>query len=142
MIGGGTYFWLGYLTFFVCNHLLGWKWWAAKMMGDLLGWTANYVIQRYWAFANQGLALHEMRYAGRYVLITLIDFALDYAIVGGLKHIGITPYVGFFIASAFFTGWNYVWYRFWVFPEDGATITKHERKANVNSTNQETTRTT
>jgi hypothetical protein len=35
--------------------------------------------------------------------------------IWGLKSIGISPYVGFFISAGFFTAWNYLWYRFWVF---------------------------
>jgi hypothetical protein len=42
---------------------------------------------------------------------------LDYAIIGGLKAIGITPYIGFFISSLFFTVWSWLWYKYWVFPE-------------------------
>jgi hypothetical protein len=40
---------------------------------------------------------------------------IDYGIVGGLERIGITPYIGLFVAAGFFTAWNYLWYRFWVF---------------------------
>ena len=68
------------------------------------------------AFADQ-VHLSEMKHASRYVFIESIGFVLDYLIIGGLKHIGITPYVGFFISAAFFTIWSYLWYRYWVFPE-------------------------
>ncbi len=45
-----------------------------------------------------------------------MDFALDYFIVYWLKGVGITPYIGQFISSGFFTVWKYLWYRLWVFP--------------------------
>jgi hypothetical protein len=32
--------------------------------------------------------------------------------------IGISPYYGMFIAAGYFTIWNYLGYRFWVFREE------------------------
>jgi hypothetical protein len=47
--------------------------------------------------------------------LSIIDTVLDYAIVGGLVWLGLTPYLGLFVAAGFFTFWNYFWYRYWVF---------------------------
>ncbi len=110
-----SYFWSGYLIFAVCYSGLHWQWWPAKMAGDVVGWTLNYLLQRYWAFANQSFKKREGAALVKYIIITACNFALDYAIVGGLKHIGISPYVGFIISAGFFAVWNFVWYRFWVF---------------------------
>ena len=116
MISGGAYFWSGYLTFFVIDKLLGGSFFWAKSISTLAGWTVNYLLQRFWVFKNPKLANHQTEVTGRYVTITLVDFVMDYGIVYGLKTIGITPYIGQFISSGFFTVWNYLWYRFWVFP--------------------------
>jgi putative flippase GtrA len=115
MVGGSIYFWSGYLIFAMCYTGLDWNWLYAKMAADLVGWTLNYVVQRYWAFNNPSLKKHEARTAGRYALITIFNFVLDYLIIWGLDSVGVSPYIGFFISSAFFTVWNYLWYRFWVF---------------------------
>ena len=115
MVGGATYFWSGYLIFAFCYSALGWDWLPAKMVADIVGWTLNYLIQRYWAFNSSKLDHHEGRILGRYGLVTLINLALDYLIIAGLKRIGISPYLGFFISAGFFTVWNFAWYRFWVF---------------------------
>jgi putative flippase GtrA len=115
LIGGTVYFWSGYLIFAVCYSGLGWDWLPAKMMADAVGWTLNYLVQRYWAFNSSGLKRHEGRTVGRYGLLTVGNFILDYLMIWGLKSIGISPYLGFFISSGFFTVWNYLWYRFWVF---------------------------
>jgi putative flippase GtrA len=117
MVGGGLYFWTGLLVFSIGYSGLHWQWWQAKLAGDVVGWTLNYLVQRYWAFANKGLKMHEMQHAWRYSLLTGVNFVIDYLIVGGLKLVGISPYIGFFVSSGFFTIWNYVWYRWWVFPE-------------------------
>ncbi len=58
-----------------------------------------------------------MQHASRYIFIESIGFVIDYAIIGFLKHIGITPYIGFFISAGFFSIWSFLWYKYWVFPE-------------------------
>jgi putative flippase GtrA len=115
MVGGSAYFWSGYLVFAFCYSAIGWDWIPAKMAADVVGWTLNYLIQRYWAFNSPALQHQEQRILGRYGLISLFNLALDYCIIAGLKHLGVSPYVGFFISAGFFTVWNYIWYRFWVF---------------------------
>lgn len=115
MIGGTVYFWSGYAIFALCYSGLGWGWLSAKIMADIVGWTLNYLVQRYWAFNNSNLQGHEGRTAGRYALVSIFNLGLDYLMIWGLQSIGVSPYIGFFISAAFFTVWNYFWYRFWVF---------------------------
>ncbi len=117
MISGGAYFWSGYLVFFFIDKGLGMTFFWAKSISTLVGWSVNYALQRYWVFKNPELAKHKTQVTSRYTFITLVNFVLDYLIVFGLKTIGITPYIGQFISSAFFTVWNYLWYKYWVFPD-------------------------
>lgn len=116
-IGGSVFFWSGYLTFGICYSVFHWQWWQAKLLADTVGWTLNYLVQRYWAFDNKGLKAHEGQNRVRYIILSVVDTVLDYAIVGGLVYLGVTPYIGMFVAAGFFTVWNYAWYRWWVFPE-------------------------
>jgi putative flippase GtrA len=120
MVGGGVYFWLGYIIFAIFYGGLRWNWFPAKIMADAVGWTSNYVIQRFWAFSDRA-HLTEMQHAGRYVFIESIGFIMDYLMIWGLKSIGVTPYIGFFISAGFFTVWSYFWYKYWVFPEKKKT---------------------
>lgn len=117
MISGGAYFWTGYAVFALCWSVFGWSLWWAKLTANIIGWTVNFMLQRYWVFNNKALKGHQTEVTGRYAFITIVDFILDYFIIAGLRLIGISPYIGQFISSAFFTVWNYFWYRFWVFPE-------------------------
>lgn len=114
-VGGTVYFWSGYLVFALAYSGLGWDWLWAKLAADAVGWTLNYLIQRYWAFNSPGLSGHEGRTAGKYGVLTAFNFIIDYLIIWGLKTIGISPYLGFFLSAGFFLVWNYAWYRFWVF---------------------------
>jgi len=117
MISGGAYFWTGYGVFAILWTGLGWSLWWAKLGANIVGWSVNFLLQRYWVFRNPHLKGHIGQVTGRYAVITLVDFVLDYFIIYGLRQVGITPYIGQFISSGFFTAWNYFWYRFWVFPE-------------------------
>jgi putative flippase GtrA len=127
-ISGGAYFWTGYLVFFAADKGLHFSLWWAKLSANLVGWTVNYILQRYWVFRNPEFAKHVTQVTGRYALITLVDFVLDYIIVRELKAVGLTPYLGQFVSSGFFTVWNYLWYRFWVFP---STFAKRKTKVTV-----------
>jgi putative flippase GtrA len=114
-IGGNVFFVSGYATFSLLYGVFEWRWWQAKVVADIVGWTLNYLVQRYWAFTSNNLSLHEGRNRMRYIIISVVDTILDYAIVGGLVALGISPYLGMFVAAGFFTVWNYAWYRWWVF---------------------------
>ncbi len=116
-LGGNIYFWSGYIIFAIGYGLLHWFWLLAKIIADAISWTFNYFIQRHWVFGNQA-HFSEKKHAGRYVFIEAIGFIIDYLIIWGLKTIGITPYIGYFISAGFFTVWSYLWYQYWVFPSE------------------------
>lgn len=120
MVGGGVYFWGGMLVFAVSFSVWHWPWWVAKGLADIIGWSANYLIQRYWAFFDSRLKGQDRWVITKYVIVNGIDFVIDYIIVGTVVALGWTPYIGFFITAGFTTVWDYLWYRFWVFkPTNG-----------------------
>jgi putative flippase GtrA len=130
LVSGGAYFWSGYLVFFICDQLIGLNLFWAKLLANIIGWTVNYLLQRYWVFNNKKLSKYKTKVTGRYIFITLVNFGLDYLIVNFLKNNGLTPYVGQFVASGLFTVWNYFWYKLWVFPENASKLNKKKRKKN------------
>ncbi len=127
-VSGGAFFWTGYAVFFVCDQIFGLNLWWAKLIANLSGWTVNYLLQRYWVFNDKRLSKHQTEVTTRYIIITLVNFGLDYLIIWGLKSAGLTPYIGQFLSAGFFTVWNYLWYRFWVFPHHKH---RHKRHATV-----------
>lgn len=116
LVSGGAYFWSGYLAFFVCYQLFHLNLFYSKIIADVVGWIVNYSLQRYWVFKNADLSKHQTQVTGRYIIITLVDFVLDYIIVWSLKQHGLSPYLGQFVSAGFFTVWNYIFYKYWVFP--------------------------
>lgn len=121
LIGGGVYFWSGLAIFALLYSVFHIDWLVAKIVADAIGWTLNFFVQRYWAFNDRRLKNKTASTGKRYFVITLLNFAIDYSIVATMKHFGVTPYLGIITASIFFTIWNYLWYRFWVFDPNQKT---------------------
>lgn len=115
LISGGAFFWSGYLAFFVFDRLLGANLLVATTVSYLIGWTINFMLQRFWVFNNPKLKKHELEVSGRYIVISALNIPINYAILWSLKNVGITPYIGQFVSAGFFTVWNYLWYKLWVF---------------------------
>lgn len=128
LVSGGAYFWSGYIMFFFCDQVFHLNLWWAKLIANCFGWIINYTLQRYWVFNSKGLQKHQTEVTERYIIITLINFVIDYMIVSSLKMAGISPYIGQFGSAGFFTVWNYLWYRFWVFPDHQH---RHKRPSTV-----------
>lgn len=121
-IGGGLWFASHYAAFAIFYSAAGLYWLPAKILSDIVGWVVNYYAQRYWAFADPTLADHsKVRLHGRYLAVMSSHIILDYIIVGGLYYLGVTPYLGIFIAAVALSGWNWYWYKHWVFKPLKAT---------------------
>lgn len=82
MIGGGVWFWSGYILIVLLDDHLGL--FAANAIGNAVGITLNFLIQRYWTFRTKRSGTIVLS-AGRYVVYTLLNaFLLNYLILFGL----------------------------------------------------------
>jgi putative flippase GtrA len=116
MVAGGAFFWSGYIAFAVFDSILGWPLFIAKQLANIIGLTINYVIEDQWVFKKQKARIsYDKRRTYRYIIITLVNFGIDYLIVSNLKKVGVSPYLGQFVSAGFFTVWNFIWYKYWVF---------------------------
>jgi putative flippase GtrA len=116
LISGGVWFWSGYILIVLLDNHIGLFW--ANAVGNGVGITLNFLLQRYWVFRTKRPGKIAFT-AGRYIVYTFLNaFLLNYLILYTLReYAGLNPEIGQFIASLFFTFWNYFWYRVWVFPE-------------------------
>ena len=116
MISGGVWFWSGYILIVLLDDHIGL--FAANFIGNAVGITLNFLLQRYWVFRTKRPEKIAFT-AGRYIVYTLLNaFLLNYLILYALQEfVGLKPEIGQFIAGAFFTFWNYFWYKTWVFPD-------------------------
>jgi putative flippase GtrA len=114
MVSGGAYFWAGYFIIVFLTPVIG-LWWA-NILGNGVGVTVNFILERYWVFKGTKKRAVTV-VSGKYIIITAVNFLLNYFILNYLKKAGVPVSIGQFIASAFFTVWNYFWYKLWVFKD-------------------------
>jgi len=115
LVSGGAWFWSGYLLFALLYSVFGIGVVPAKIISYLFGLTVNFLLQRYWVFDSRDARKQLDVVTGRYVMLSVINLGIDTLIVWGLSEVGVTPYIGQFVSAGFFTVWNYIWYRLWVF---------------------------
>jgi putative flippase GtrA len=120
-LGGVLFFVVGYLTFVLLYGLLHWHWLLAKMLADLLGWSVNFVVQYYWAFRDEARTHTAHKVTIKFTAFSVVNLGIDYAIVGVLKWLGVSPFIGLFVAANFFTLWKWLWYKHWVFKGKNST---------------------
>ncbi|MEK9196423.1 MAG: GtrA family protein, partial [Patescibacteria group bacterium] len=116
MAAGGAQFWSGYIGFAILDKILGVTFWPAKILAYFIGATVNFFLERYWVFAQKKTSKKDVeKSAEKFYLLMFINFVLDLAIVGGLREMGISPYIGQFVSAGFFTVFNYLFFKIWVF---------------------------
>lgn len=114
-ISGGAWFWSGYAMFALLYSVLKLDIVTSKIISYIFGLTVNFVLQRFWVFDSRDARRELDKVTGRYILLSAVNLAIDTAIVWGLSKVGVTPYIGQFVSAGFFTVWNYIWYKLWVF---------------------------
>jgi len=112
MVAGGAYFWSGYFLIVFLTPAVG-LWWA-NLIGNGVGITVNFILERYWVFGGKNKR-HVTEVTWRYMVFTAVNFMLNYFILLALQSMGVSVAIGQFVAAGFFTVWNYLWYRNWVF---------------------------
>lgn len=110
------FFVVGYASFVILYGLFHWAWLPAKILADFLGWSANFLVQYFWAF-RQEVKEHPQphKVTVKFTAVSMMNLGIDYAIVAGLAWIGVTPFVGLILAANFFTVWKWLWYKHFVF---------------------------
>lgn len=113
MISGGAWFWSGYILIVILDNHIGL--FMANVIGQTVGISLNFLLERYWVFKTKRPAALIVA-TQRYIIYTALNaYLLNYLILQVLKNGGIDPEFGQFIAAGFFTVWNYIWYKAWVF---------------------------
>ena len=130
MISGGAWFWVGYGAFAVLDKVFHVPFWPTKISSYIIGASVNFLLQRYWVFKQKKSGHKELGdSAKRYYSLMFVNFILDQAIVGGLREVGVSPYIGQFISSGFFTVWNWLWYSLWVFKKQKKSLSYKKQHA-------------
>ena len=126
LVTGGAWFWSGYLVFAICYSGLKLGIVLSKIISYIFGLSVNFLLQRYWVFADSSGKKQATKVTGRYVALATLNLGIDTLIVWSLAKAGLTPYIGQFVSAGFFTVWNYIWYKLWVFTKGTKPANKHQ----------------
>ena len=110
-VGGFLYFAGAWVIITFGTSKIG-LWWA-NVLGNMVGITLNYVVQRFWAFGAR--SMNESILNWRFAVLTAVNLVISYWILKGLVVWGVALWFAQFISAGFFMGWNWMWYNYWVF---------------------------
>ena len=114
-LAGNIIFWGTYLGYFVSDYFFAHPEIWALALASLIAHGLFFVVSRDWVFDDDGVARNRKE-VYRFIAFMGFNYLLNILIIAGLEsYLGITPYIGQFIAGFFFGIWNYLGLKLWVF---------------------------
>ncbi|MEO5690802.1 MAG: GtrA family protein [Candidatus Saccharimonadales bacterium] len=118
-VAGNALFWVTYLSYFVFDTFAQIPYPISFIMATITGNIVFFLLDRHWIYnedSNKRKSSQEIR---RFIIFMVLNFFLNIFIVQTLNdQFGISPYIGQFVAGAFFTIWTFLGLHFWVFQPD------------------------
>lgn len=132
-LAGNVLFWGTYIGYFVLNNVYHWAELPALMVASTIAHILFFIVDKEWVFADKSGRRKTNAEVLRFLAFMGFNYALNIVIIETLsRYAGIEPEIGQFIAAAFFTAWNFLGLRFWVFPvPQHHAITVHIPKKEV-----------
>lgn len=130
-LAGNVLFWGTYVGFFFLDAVLNWPQLPALITASLIAHFLFFLIDRDWVFADKTGKRKSSGEVIRFIIFMGVNFLINLAIIEGLSvYFDLSPYYGQFVSAAFFTVWNYVGLKFWVFqvPQHHAITIHSTRK--------------
>lgn len=145
-IAGNVLFWVTYFSYFVYDEIASIPYPVSFIMATVTGNIVFFLVDRHWIYNAHNGKRKSSREIMRFIIFMTFNFFLNLFIIDQLKsQFDITPYIGQFIAAAFFTVWTFLGLHFWVFQPDhtrhSALTIQRRKKYGRKSTKQKTART-
>lgn len=142
-VAGNILFWVTYASYFLFDTAASVPYPISFIMATITGNIVFFLVDRHWIYNSHNGKRKSSREISRFIIFMTLNFFLNILIVQGLNdYLGISPYIGQFIAAAFFTVWTFLGLHFWVFQPDHTrhpALTIQRRKSNGRkSTKQKT----
>lgn len=125
---GNVLFWGTYIGYFLLHELAHWPDLPSLAFASLFAHGLFFLVNKQWVFDDKTGKRKTSQEIIRFILFMGLNYFINIGIITGLQHyFGVTPYIGQFVAGFFFTAWNFIGLRFWVFQEmhHPALSTKH-----------------
>jgi len=126
-LAGNVLFWGTYIGFFVLYELVKMPEVAALATASIIAHAAFFIVDKKWVFhEGEGRRKTGVELT-RFIIFMGVNYFINLGIITGLSHFfGISPYIGQFIAAAFFTLWTFVGLKYWVFRKPRRKAGKRE----------------
>lgn len=135
-LAGNILFWGTYIGYAISDQVFHQPHIAAIAIASLVAHAIFFMVSRDWVFDRSGKR-KPPRQIWRFIVFMGLNYFINIGIIYSLEiYFGITPYVGQFISAFFFTAWNYIGLKFWVFePEHvrhpALTVSKRKKAQNA-----------
>ncbi len=115
---GNILFWGTMGGYFVLHELVRISDLPALATASIFAHVLFFIVNKEWVFDDKTGKRKTGQEVTRFVLFMGLNYFINLGIITGLQHyFAISPYIGQFIAGFFFTAWNFIGLRFWVFQE-------------------------
>lgn len=115
LITGLVVFYSDYLIFWIGYRKLALGLVVAQAFAYIVGVVVNFVMERYWVFERISKGESAQKETPRYVVVLITNYLITVALLEILESFGISAMWGKYFVAFFFTFYNYVIFRFWVF---------------------------
>lgn len=115
-IAGNVLFWGTYIGYFVLHELAHQSELVSIALASIVAHILFFIVDSEWVFDEKGSRRKTPGELTRFVLFMGMNYFINLGIIYGLStYLGITPYIGQFIAALFFTFWTFIGLKYWVF---------------------------
>lgn len=117
-IAGNVLFWGTYFGFALFHGIFGWSELPALATASILAHGLFFIVDKKWVFVDKTGRRKTSGELIRFGVFMGLSYFLNIGIIFSLsEYADVTPYIGQFIAAAFFALWNFIGLRWWVFKE-------------------------
>lgn len=138
-------FWVTMIGLFILNELFKWPQLAALATASIIAHILFFIVNKEWVFDDKTGKRKTSHEVGRFIIFMGVNYFINLGIVTTLhEYFSISPYLGQFIAAIFFTIWNFVGLKYWVFQDvkHHGLRTSYAKKKGVSHRARRTTRRT
>ena len=127
-VAGNALFWVTYLSFFAFDKFAHIPYPVNFIMATITGNIVFFLIDRHWIYNEENHQRKTSREITRFIIFMVVNFFIVQCLN---DYFGISPYIGQFVAGAFFTVWTFLGLHFWVFQPDHTRYSsiRYQRKS-------------
>ena len=115
-VAGNILFWGTYIGHAVGDLFFHTDTWISVSIASVISHVLFFIVDKNWVFSDETGKRKTNQEVARFIIFMGFNYFLNIGITLGLeRYFAVSPYVGQFIAAFFFTLWQWLGLKFWVF---------------------------